>query len=216
MVTKSKKDSPEVARLKGELRRAEERIVELEESLGKASGRIVEFDVALAQARGESRTDSLTGLPNLRAFNETLEKEVARSRRHGSPLVVVYTDFDYLKSVNDLYGHPAGNEVIKRFGSVICSSLREEDSCARLHGDEFALILPATSEAKAKVIVERLAQQVREHVRIADGEDTPKASASFGYAELLSEEEVADFLKRVDNNLYSWKLRHRPAFRGGD
>lgn len=192
--------SPAMRAVKEELRRAQEENERLKE--------------ALRVALEESRCDPLTSLPNRRAFDEVLEKEVARARRHSSPLVVVYADFDYLKSVNDLYGHAAGDRVIREFGSLICSSLRSEDSCARLGGDEFALILPTTSEAQARAIVERLASQVREHLKVTDGERSPMASASFGYAELIPDEEVVDFLKRVDNKLYEWKLRHRPAFRG--
>lgn len=202
MATRKKKVPSEVAELKHKLKLATDEVARLTETL--------------ALAREESRTDALTGIPNRRALDEALQREFARAQRHGTPLVVAYADLDHLKTLNGLYGHDVGDEAIKVFARILCSSLRGEDFCARRGGDEFMLVLPSTSQSQAGVLVDRLAKKVQEHLRIKVGDEMVRASASFGFAELRPEEEFSSFMKRANEDLYRWKQTRRPTFRGGE
>jgi diguanylate cyclase (GGDEF)-like protein len=110
----------------------------------------------------ESRHDLLTDVGNRRAYEERIATEVARAVRYAHALSVVLLDLDRFKPVNDRFGHPEGDEVLRRVGEVL-RSVRAADDCFRIGGDEFALILPETDLAGAAVVTERL------RVAIADG-----------------------------------------------
>ena len=100
-------------------------------------------------------TDVLTGLPNARSFRERATLEIARARRSGLPLTLVYIDCDNFKEVNDAYGHRAGDEALERVARALSSSIRSTDMPARLGGDEFALILcDCGPEAAQRVVSE--------------------------------------------------------------
>ena len=126
------------------------------------------------RSRGEeaehlARHDELTGLPNRRAFVETLGAEVARVRRTGSPLSVVVADLDAFKRINDTYGHPAGDACLASIAGVLRDTLRQYDSCFRWGGDEFTLILPETSLVDAEIVCDRVAAAVVGTCRAPDG-----------------------------------------------
>ncbi|WP_144012261.1 EAL domain-containing protein [Deinococcus sp. LM3] len=108
-----------------------------------------------------ARTDLLTGLPNRRAFTETLEREVSRARRHGEPLSLIVADIRRFKSVNDQLGHPAGDEALTLVARVVRATVRTEDTVFRWGGDEFALLLPRTDAAAAVLVRERLRAALR-------------------------------------------------------
>jgi diguanylate cyclase (GGDEF)-like protein len=103
----------------------------------------------LAQERGLSRTDPLTGLPNIRAFHEAATAEIHRMRRTGGALTAAYLDIDDFKAVNDAHGHAAGDELLVLAARTMTGALRGTDLVARLGGDEFALLLPGASLADA-------------------------------------------------------------------
>jgi diguanylate cyclase (GGDEF)-like protein len=122
-----------------------------------------------ARAERLARHDELTGLPNRRAFAETLTAEVARVRRTGAPLSVVVADLDDFKGINDAYGHPAGDTCLVVVAGALRATLRQYDSCFRWGGDEFTLILPETALADAEIVCDRLAQAVLAGCRGPDG-----------------------------------------------
>jgi diguanylate cyclase (GGDEF)-like protein len=126
------------------------------------------------QSRGDeaeklARHDELTGLPNRRAFTETLAAEVARVRRSGSPLSVVVADLDDFKRINDTYGHPAGDACLAAIAGVLRDTLRQYDSCFRWGGDEFTLILPETALVDAEIVCDRVSAAVVGTCRAPDG-----------------------------------------------
>ncbi len=109
----------------------------------------------------EAITDPLTGLANRRYFQSQLEREVARAKRFGRPLSLLMIDLDDFKRYNDTFGHPAGDEALKRVAQVLEANTRQIDLTARYGGEEFAAILPETSSAEALKVAQRIIQAVR-------------------------------------------------------
>jgi diguanylate cyclase (GGDEF)-like protein len=101
-------------------------------------------------------TDPLTGLYNRRLFGESFEKELNRARRYGLPLGIVILDLHRFKEVNDKYGHPRGDEVLRAAAATLQKALRTSDSAFRIGGDEFALLLPQTDAAQAFALSRRI------------------------------------------------------------
>ena len=104
----------------------------------------------LDRERQLSRTDYLTGAVNSREFHHLLQAEIIRSQRYHHPLSLAYLDLDNFKTINDQFGHQAGDEVLQLFSSTIRNSLRKVDTLARLGGDEFAILLPETDHTAAQ------------------------------------------------------------------
>src|SRR5437667_314292 len=103
-----------------------------------------------------ARVSEITGALNSRAFREVVRHESKRSRRSRLPLTVAYIDLDGFKKVNDLLLHSTGDKVLKVVAETMKSTLREMDSVSRLHGDEYALLLPETSAENARVVLDKL------------------------------------------------------------
>jgi len=111
--------------------------------------------------------DGLTGLYNHRSFHERMREETARARRYGKPLSLIFCDIDHFKQLNDQFGHPLGDEILRRVAELLRGSddgpdrLRESDIVARYGGEEFVVLLPETPKEGAKVKAERLCAAVR-------------------------------------------------------
>jgi len=101
-------------------------------------------------------TDPLTGLYNRRLFSENFDKELNRARRYTHPLSLVILDLHHFKEVNDKYGHPRGDEVLRAAAATLKKALRTSDSAFRIGGDEFALVLPQTDSAQASALSRRV------------------------------------------------------------
>jgi len=154
--------------------------------------------VVVAKLSGRLRelasTDALTGLPNRRGWEIALERELARTRRRGSPLCVALLDLDSFKALNDERGHLAGDRVLKLVASTWLGLLRDSDVLARYGGDEFAVLLPDCPPQKATEIVERLST--------ANAEES---SCSVGVASATPGDEAHDLIARADRALYDAK-----------
>jgi len=157
-------------------------------------------------------TDPLTGLFNRRKFDETLNQEVSRALRYG-PLSLAVIDLDYFKSVNDQYGHQAGDDALKAVAKVLRTSCRTTDTCARVGGDEFAIILPHSDANAAEVVRRRIQYQIaRTLVPLADG--GIKIGLSIGVATLPRDAtSAAELIAAADAAMYQAKQasRCRPA-----
>lgn len=140
-----------------------------------------ELEVARSEADRLARTDPLTGLENRRTFVEQLDREWARATRQGNPLACLMVDIDHFKLVNDTWGHPGGDEVLKAVARELLVSCRASDILARVGGEEMAVILPDTDEASALACAERLRAVVAAMV-VRVGEAEIRVTASFGAA----------------------------------
>jgi diguanylate cyclase (GGDEF)-like protein len=107
-----------------------------------------------------ARTDALTGLRNRRAFEETLDVELERAARTGQPVALVIADLDHFKAVNDQYGHPVGDSVLRQAGQTIGEHVRRGDVAFRIGGEEFAVVAPGADAATAHLLAERLRRAV--------------------------------------------------------
>ena len=167
----------------------------------------------LAELARASRRDALTGLPNRRAFDEELAREVARAARSGKPLAVVVLDVDRFKGVNDTYGHAAGDAVLREIAARAATAVRAGDFVARIGGEEFAVLLQATDLAGAR----ELAERVRSAVGAAPfptGAGPLAVTASLGCAVLSPEESPEALVARADARLYDAKRGGRDRVAG--
>ena len=121
---------------------------------------------SIVHERALSREDSLSGLPNSRAFYEVAELERRRLARSGEPLTLAYLDIDDFKLVNDNLGHSAGDEVLRATARTLQSAVRDVDLVGRLGGDEFAILLPNTPTDGADVVLGRLHEALQRDAAI--------------------------------------------------
>ena len=150
-------------------------------------------------------TDDLTGLVNRRRFLEVLEGEVELVGRLDRGLAIVLIDLDDFKSVNDRFGHHAGDRVLEAFGSLLREHVRDVDLAARLGGEEFALLLPEVAVSDAVLVAERLRTSLAKGP-IAEAEGSALSStASFGVAQYLPGDSGEDLLRLADDALYRAK-----------
>lgn len=157
-----------------------------------------------------SRTDDLTGLANRRAFDRALGDEVSRARRHRTPLALVMVDLDWFKSINDRFGHPAGDDVLQEMGRLLSNTARRYDTIARCGGDEFCLLLPQTGREGARLLAERLRAAVSTaSVRVEDQEVRLTASVGVAVLEAVAQATPAALVEVADRALYRAKARGR-------
>jgi diguanylate cyclase (GGDEF)-like protein len=160
-----------------------------------------------------SRRDGLTGLPNRRAFDEELAREVARAARWGTPLAVVALDVDRFKAVNDLHGHAVGDVVLREVAARVRATTRAGDLAARIGGEEFALLLPGADLVGARELAERLRAAIAAAPVEAQGR-TLAVTASLGCAALERGEPPEALLARADARLYEAKRAGRDRVLG--
>jgi diguanylate cyclase (GGDEF)-like protein/PAS domain S-box-containing protein len=145
--------------------------------------------------------DSLTLAKNRRAFNDKLAEEWSRAVRYSTPLSLVLMDVDKFKSYNDTFGHPAGDEVLKKVAGTMMAAVRTTDFFARYGGEEFVLLLPNTDADGALILAERLRQKIEG----AAWKERP-VTASMGVASITPDIKTSDDLTQAaDNALYNAK-----------
>jgi diguanylate cyclase (GGDEF)-like protein len=128
-----------------------------------------------------ARTDALTGLANRRHFDEQLRRVIAETDRFGGTSSLILVDIDDFKTVNDTYGHEAGDAVLRQLGKILGDGVRAVDVCARYGGEEMAILLPQTPLAGATELAERLRVAIADRAVLFEG--TPiRVTASFGIA----------------------------------
>jgi diguanylate cyclase (GGDEF)-like protein len=165
-----------------------------------------QVDGLIRRLEDTARTDTLTGMPNRRAFDERLALELERAARTSEPLSLLVADVDHFKDLNDRFGHAAGDTALAAIGRVLMSECRAIDVPARIGGEEFAVVLPSTAGADACGTAERLrlaVSQIRDH-------DGKALTISFGVAEHPRHGAAAGaLLSSADRALYAAKAAGR-------
>ena len=181
-LSRSITDTMEKARLKGEIKKAQERLSQM------------------------STRDELTKLYNRRYFKEALEREVARAKRYKSDLVLCMMDLDHFKQINDQYGHPAGDMVLSEIGRMLKEYIRQSDLICRYGGEEFAVILPNTRAEDALTVCERFRAMVAGHQFEYDSSQF-RMTVSVGIASYNSSfhQSPDELVKWADEALYQAK-----------
>ena len=157
----------------------------------------------LRRAREEASLDPLAGVLNRRGFDATLDRLCAEAHRTGEPLCLVMVDIDHFKRVNDTYGHPFGDQVIRGVGHALSALTQRKDHAARYGGEEFALLMPSTTIDDARRTAERLRVAIAgSRIKRADGDAVDHVTVSAGVARLAPGESPASLVERADRALY--------------
>lgn len=156
----------------------------------------------------EARTDPLTELPNRRVFDEELLRRLAEWNRKRNPFCLLMIDVDYFKSLNDRFGHPVGDQVLRRLAEVLRGTAREMDLIARVGGEEFAAVLPSTTAQEGRQATERIRAAVATiPIRCDQAELT--VTASLGLAVVQAGDDITTLVRRADEALYASKRAGR-------
>jgi diguanylate cyclase (GGDEF)-like protein len=160
-------------------------------------------DRTVAAHKNAASTDPLTGLFNRRGFAEACSRVIEREAIAGRPVTVMIFDIDHFKSINDRFGHPAGDEILKLFAVVIASNLRLSDLSGRIGGEEFAALLPCALE-EGVIVADRM-RQVFENSNIVCDEGPVDTTVSIGVAGGPAGTELEVLLAAADTALYQAK-----------
>lgn len=169
--------------------------------------------ITLLNVQARARRDGLTGLYNYSTFYEVLDREVLRARRYEGPLSLILIDLDAFKSINDEFGHLAGDQILRDFALRVRGALRAIDIPARYAGDEFAVILPETSIDGAQQVAQRIHHDVSSRP-FHFGEVEVTVTVSVGVAELGSLPSSVDLVAKADQLLYRAKAAGRNRVEG--
>ena len=158
--------------------------------------------------RQQINKDSMTNLTNHQRFRELLQQEMARSKRYFNPISLIFADIDDFKSINDSYGHLAGDQVIRTIASTLKTELRDSDLVARYGGEEFAIILPETDNTGAWEVAERL-RKIIDSFRIIHEDSFIHPTMSFGIASLQpdAKDSIDELIHMADKALYQAKKK---------
>lgn len=190
----------------------------------RAGKRIIELSEQLISSRDAMKIaatyDSLTGIWNRAAIFDTFKKEFSRANREKKPISIILADLDHFKQINDKYGHPAGDEVLRKTASVLTEVLRDYDTCGRYGGEEFLIVLPGCNAETALVIAQRLCYLIEAQPIIIPGYEL-KVTSSMGVATLTNFDEIDKIdlkdmnmlLKIADTALYQAKNDGRNCVR---
>ncbi len=168
---------------------------------------MTEIEQQKEQLRELATRDYLTGMYNRRYFFEVAEKFYENARRQNISLALVMIDIDHFKSVNDTYGHDAGDVVLKGIASMFSDFTRKADIVARFGGEEFCLMLTSVDAGQAYAVVEKLRERIMNESFKYDGHEI-KVSISSGIATVL-DNRIGDMIKNADRLLYEAKRAGR-------
>ncbi len=208
-------DKPEQIRavvlsLIDENQKIQARVNDLSRNLDDSVAKIEKLRSNLADANDKALRDALTALGNRRFFDQKLEEALVEQPDSGG-LCLVMCDLDRFKAINDKFGHPVGDMVLKMFGEILSSAVKGDDTVARVGGEEFAIIFPDTRPADAATVAEQIRTQLeaKKWKVGSSGVVLGTVTASFGVARSRDGEEPAELFKRADEALYRAKSAGR-------
>ncbi|WP_409271994.1 GGDEF domain-containing protein [Neobacillus sp. SCS-31] len=150
--------------------------------------------------------DFLTGLNNVRQFDETWNNKVSSAIQTGEPLSLLVIDIDYFKLINDKYGHPDGDRILKQLGELLADAAGNTGIAARNGGEEFSIILPGMTKTGAKAVAETVRKRVQEHAFSLSGDKEINITVSVGVASYPeTTNEIGQLIKQADECLYRAK-----------
>jgi diguanylate cyclase len=190
------------------LKESEEHIKKLTEKIAKMEVDSEHLRSHLEKTEQQAFKDILTGIPNRHAYEVRIAEEIARCHRYGSDLCMIVWDVDNFKSINDSYGHAAGDRVLKVIAETLNDCIRETDFLARFGGEEFILLLPGTSLEPAQQVAEKLRETISGtpfHFR----DSSVSVTVSGGIAQLNKDENANSLFERADKALYQAKDKGR-------
>jgi diguanylate cyclase (GGDEF)-like protein len=169
---------------------------------------LMSLHAALKREEEMARQDFLTGAANSRAFYEQVAAEIERARRYSRPLTLVYMDVDNFKTVNDEFGHDAGDELLRAIAETLRRKTRTSDTVARLGGDEFAVLLPETDYEAARAVLEK----ARERLLAEAANRNLPISFSFGAVTcVVAPSNANEIIKAADRLMYEGKQSGKNA-----
>ena len=186
--------------------------VESESAKKIARNKQIEMESVMIQAREVAQIDALTFLFNRRMIVRELQDEVLRAERYNNTLSISIIDVDKFKLVNDTYGHPAGDEVLKQVACQLRDHIRHPDTVGRYGGEEFLILLPNSDAKAATEQAVRLGKEIREMV-VTIKEHELKVTVSIGIAQFKAGVDTWDtLLNRADNAMYEAKNNGRDCW----
>ena len=188
----------------GRTGRVERRVVDMVGQFAAHAALALENASLYQLVQKQAETDALTGIPNRRTFESTLERELSRAARNGEQLTLAMFDIDHFKSLNDTYGHQTGDDVLRLVATALATTCRDFDTPARYGGEEFVVIFPACSSKESLKVAERLREA------ICAIETVTPVTASSGVATFPTHaNDLQSLIKAADEALYESKRAGR-------
>lgn len=179
----------------------------LKQQLEMSQSQIEALRFNLAEAEEVGLKDPLTGVCNRRALDINLQQSITEATSLKRPLCLLMCDLDHFKKLNDTYGHPVGDEILKVFAHILGENVRQGDTVARYGGEEFAIVLTRCDTSTAARIAERMRLDIssRKLALNRNGQIISNITASFGVAQFLSGDTPETLIQRADAKLYEAK-----------
>lgn len=195
-----------VSVLMAELEEVNRSHLKMESALKSTTNQVVGLRLEMTKLHGAAMVDSLTGIFNRRAFDETITDLTNRSGSGDFVFSLLMVDIDHFKKFNDTHGHLAGDKVLVYVATLLKNGVKGSDTVARYGGEEFAVLLPETSRANAIAVAEDLCKKINSKVLTAgNGNQLGRITVSIGVSSSCADRSREDIIERADKALYSAK-----------
>jgi diguanylate cyclase (GGDEF)-like protein len=174
------------------------------EEIGRLRAQVAQLEERVAQLDELAHQDTLIDMPNRRGFMRALERFIDRAKRYAEPSAMLFVDLDGLKSINDSFGHQAGDVALRQVAHLLVGGVRRSDVVARLGGDEFAILLAHSTEDNAQETAARLADLIANCEITYDGDELP-LSVAIGVGMIDGADSPEEVMVRADEEMYRRK-----------
>jgi diguanylate cyclase len=194
-----------------ENRKIQIKVDDLARDLDASVAKFEKLRANLAEANDKALRDPLTALGNRRFFDQKLGSALVEARAESGRLCLAMCDIDRFKAINDKFGHPVGDMVLKAFSEIVSSAISGQDTAARVGGEEFAIIFPDARAPDAATVADQIRKQLEAKKWLLGSSGAPLGvvTASFGVVQMRAEEGAAQLFERADEALYRAKSTGR-------